>query len=144
MITAQNAKDTLLLAPQALTNSATASATYDLLGMDYATIRVGLASAINTNAVGPTISVQTAETSNATNFATVVANRTAEDITSAKEVLYHIDTKTSKRFLKLSVTTATTTNDNVTCSAIVTASRLASDPASTSDMVASGSVAVIV
>jgi hypothetical protein len=141
---AQAMKDTLLIAPIAKTNSATASATYDLLGCDYATIRVALASEINTSAVGPTLSVSAADTSNATNFVTLTADRTNEDLVAAKEVVYHIDTKTAKRYLKLSVTTGTTTNDDITVGAIVTASRLAASPASTSDMVASGSVVVLV
>jgi hypothetical protein len=144
MIQAQNGKDTLLIAPIAKTNSATASATYDLLGCDYATIRVSLSSEINTNAVGPAISLSEADTSNSTAFATVTADRAAEDITAAKEIVYHVDCKTRKRYLKLSVTTDTTTNDNVTVAATVTATRKEKLPASTSDMVASGSVAVLV
>jgi len=142
MIQAQKTKDTLAIAPVAMTNSQTASATYDLLGMDYATIRVALSSEINTNAVGPTLSVSAADTSNSTAFATVTADRAAEDITAAKEVVYQIDTKTKARYLKLSISSGTTTNDNVTASAIITASRKAASPASTSDMVASGSVVV--
>ena len=144
MVNAQRTKDTLLIAPIAKTNSSTASATYDTLGMDYATIRIALASAINTNAVGPAIALSEADTSNATNFATITATRSAEDITAAKEVVYHVDTKSRKRYLKLQVNSVTTTNDNVTLSAIVTASRLEQGPASTSDMVASGSVVVLV
>jgi len=144
MIHAQNTKSTLLIAPQAKTNSATASATYDTLGCDYATIVVNLASEINTNAVGPTLSLSEAETSNATNFATVTANRTAEDITAAKQVIYQVDCRSRKRYLKLAVTTETTTNDNITVSASAIASRLEQSPASTSDQVASGSVVVVV
>jgi len=144
MIKAQATKDTLLIAPVAKTNSSTASATFDTLGMDYATIRIALSSEINTNAVGPAISLLEADTSNATNFATITADRAAEDITAAKEVVYHVDTRSRMRYLKLQINPNTTTNDNVTLAAIVTSSRLGQSPASTSDMVASGSVAVIV
>ncbi len=144
MIQAQNGKDVLLIAPVAKTNSATASGTCDTLGCDYATIRVALSSEINTNAVGPTLSLAEADTSNSTAFATVVADRVAEDITAAKEVVYQVDTRLRKRYLKLSVTTGTTTNDNVTVSAVATLSRLEALPATTTDQVASGSVVVTV
>jgi len=142
MIQAQRNKDTLVIAPVAMTNSQTASATYDLLGSDYATIRIPLSSAINTNAVGPTLAVSAADTSNSTAFVTMVATRTAESIVAAKEVVYHLDTKTAKRYMKLSISSGTTTNDNVTCAAIVTASRREQEPASTTDMVAVGAVVI--
>ena len=141
MIQAQKSLSTLLIAPIAKTSSATASATYDLLGCDYATIRVAMSSEINTNAVGPTLVLSDCDTSNGT-FATVTASRAAEDLTAAKEVVYQVDTRTRKRYLKLAVTTATATNDDVTVAAIVEASRLEQAPASTSNMVASGSVVV--
>jgi len=141
---AQRAKSALIIAPVAKTNSSTASATYDLLGADYATIRIALSSAINTDAVGPTITISEADTSNSTAFATISAARTAEAITAAKEVVYHIDTRLRKRYLKLAVNPGTTTNDNVTVAAIGVLTRKEQLPASTSDMVASGSVVVIV
>lgn len=126
-------QDSLLVAPQAMTNSATVTANLDTLGADYATIRIALASEINTNAVGPTLSLLQSDDTVATNFATVTADRTAEDITSAKEVTYGIDLRGKKRYLRLSVTTATSTNDNVTVSAVSTLSRMKEQPAGTTD-----------
>jgi hypothetical protein len=126
-------QDSLLLAPQAMTNSATVTANFDTLGADYATIRVAFATELNTNAVGPTLSLLQSDDTVATNFATVVANRTAEDLTSAKEVTYGIDMRGKKRYLRLSVSTATATNDNVTVSAIGTLSRMSEGPAGTTD-----------
>jgi hypothetical protein len=123
MISERLVTDSLLLAPQAMTNSATVTANFDTLGASYATIRVAFAAEVNTNAVGPTLSLLQSDDTVATNFATVVANRTNEDLTSAKEVTYGIDMRGKKRYLRLSVTTATTTNDNVTVSAIGTLSR---------------------
>jgi len=134
MIQAERGKDTLMLAPQAMTNSATVTANFDTKGSGHATIRIPFAAELNTNAVGPTISLSESDDTVATNFATVVANRTAEDLTSAKEVRYEVDLKGRKRYLRLSVTTATTTNDNVTLAAIGTLSQNAADPESTSDM----------
>ena len=133
MLPERQVTDSLLIAPQAMTNSATVTANIDTLGSSYATIRVALASEINTNAVGPTLSLLQSDDTVASNFATVVANRTAEDITAAKEVTYGIDLRGKKRYLRLSVTTATTTNDNVTLASITTLSELEQRPNGTTD-----------
>lgn len=129
----RNVQDSLVIAPQAMTNSATVTANLDTLGADYATIRIALASEINTNAVGPTLSLLESDDTVATNFATIVADRSAEDITSAKEVTYGVDLRGRKRYLRLSVTTATATNDDVTLSAIGTLSRMKEQPSGTTD-----------
>ncbi len=118
----RNLKDVLLIAPVSKTAAATASATIDCKGADYATIRVALSTGVNTNAVGPTLSLLDCDTSNGT-FATVTADRTAEDNSPAKVVTYGIDLKAKKRYLKLSVTSATATNDTVVVSAVATLSR---------------------
>ena len=115
--------DSVVIAPQAMTNSATVTANLDTLGASYATIRVALASEINTNAAGPTLSLLESDDTVVTNFATITANRTAEDITDAASVSYGVDLRGRKRYLRLSVTTATTTNDNVTLSAVGTLGR---------------------
>ena len=115
--------DSVLLAPQAMTNSATVTANFDTLGASYATVRVALASAINTNAIGPTLSLLESDDTVVTNFATVTADRSAEDITDAASVSYGVDLRGRKRYLRLSVSTETTTNDNVTVSAVGTLSR---------------------
>jgi hypothetical protein len=133
MLPERQVTDSLLIAPQAMTNSATVTANIDTIGSSYATIRVALASEINTNAVGPTLSLLQSDDTVASNFATVVANRTAEDITTAKEITYGIDLRGKKRYLRLSVTTATTTNDNVTLAAITTLSELEQRPNGTTD-----------
>lgn len=140
-----HAQDALLIAPQAMTNSATVTANFDIKGKgSYATIRIALASEINTNAVGPTISLLESDDTVVTNFATITADRVAEDITNAKGVNYHVDLRGRKRYLRLSVSTGTTTNDNVTVSATGTISHMGVGPASTSDMVASTNDAAVV
>lgn len=133
--------DSLLLAPQAMTNSATVTANLDCAGAAYATIRIALASEINTNAVGPTISLLESDDTVATNFATFDSDfeRSSEDITAAKEITYGVDLRGRKRYLRLSVSTDTTTNDNVTVASIATLSRKTEGPAGTSD---SGDVVV--
>lgn len=133
--------DSLLVAPQAMTNSATVTANLDTAGAAYATIRIALASEINTNAVGPTISLLESDDTVVTNFATFDSDfeRSAEDLTAAKEITYGVDMRGRKRYLRLSVTTATATNDNVTFSAIATLGRKTEGPAGTAS---SGDVVV--
>lgn len=133
--------DSLLIAPQAMTNSATVTANLDCSGASYADIRIALASEINTNAVGPTLSILESDDTVVTNFATIVADRTSEDITAAKEVTYGVDLRGRKRYLRLAVTTATTTNDDVTLAAVATLSRKTEGPAGTAS---SGDVVVYV
>jgi len=137
-------KESFLIAAQSMTNSATVTANLDCIDADYATIRISFASEINTNAVGPTISLLESDDTVATNFATITADRTSETIVAAKGVVYHVDLRGRKRYLRLSVTTDTTTNDNVTLAAIATLSRLDEAPSSTTDMVASTNDAVVV
>lgn len=132
---AQAVTEHLLLAPASQTNSATRTANLDCRGAAYATIRVTMASEINTNAIGPAIVLRESDDTQATNFATFHADcsRTAEDITAAKQVTFKIDTRARKRYLRLSLTTETTTNDNVTASATATLGRKAIEPASEAD-----------
>ena len=124
-------QDSLLVAPQSMTNSATVTANFDTLGASYATVRIALASELNTNAVGPTLSLLHSDDTVVTNFATITADRATEDLTAAKEVTYGVDLRGKKRYLRLSVTTPTATNDNVTLSAIGTLSRQHERPAGT-------------
>ena len=115
------------------TNTATTTANFDTIGGDHADILIGFAAELNTNAVGPTISILSSDDTVVTNFATITADRTAEDLESERLVRYSIDTKTSKRFLRVSITTATATNDNVSFAIIGVLSRLEQMPANTTD-----------
>ena len=134
--------DNLLLATS-MTNSATQTANLDCMGADWATILIPFAVELNTNGVGPTLSLLESDDTVATNFATITANRTAEDLAAKKLVKYEVDLRARKRYLRLSVTTATATNDNVTFVAVGTLSRLGDAPSSTSDMVASTNDVVV-
>jgi len=123
--------DTIVIANQGMTNSATVTGSVDTNGADYATIRISLASEINTNAIGPTISVLQSDTTDSTNFATLVADEAAVDITAAASLHYGVDMRGKKRYLKVSITTETTTNDNCEVSALATLSRKSSGPSGT-------------
>lgn len=137
--------DKVLLAPSSISTGGTASATVDIRGAAFATLRINFAAEVNTNAVNPTVSVLLSDTTDATNYATVAANRT-EDLAAAHELRYEIDNKSGKRYLKLSITAAThTTNDLVTHGgAIVSLHNTDSDPASTTAMQGSTNDAVVI
>ena len=136
-----------LLGPTSMTNSATQTANLDLVTsrgkVDKVAISILFAVELNTNAVGPTISLLHSDDTVATNFATVVANRTAEDLAVAKLLRYNVDCQGLKRYLRLSVTTATATNDNITFAAMATLHHIDREPGSTTDMVSSTNDAVV-
>lgn len=133
MIKERLVTDSLLIAPKAQTSSATTTANLDTKGAGYATIRVALASAINTNAVGPTLVLSESDDTVVTNFS-AISTRTAESITAAKTIHYGIDLRGRKRHLRLAVTTATATNDNITFSAVATLTDLENAPNGTTSV----------
>ena len=131
MIHDRNSKFSAMIGSQSMTNSATVTANLDTAGADYATIVVNLGSEVNTNAIGPTLSLLEDDTTVASNFATIVADQTAVDITSAAVVVYGVDLRGKQRYLRLSVTSETTTNDNVEVAATAILSRNTEGPAGT-------------
>jgi len=144
MNNALNESDVLLIGTVAKTSSTTTTANLDTRGADWATIRINFATELNTNAVGPTISLLESDDTVATNFATIVANRTNEDLTAPREVRYDVERRGRKRYLRLSVTAPTATNDNITFGAVATLSRLEQTPSATSSLVDTTSAAVVV
>jgi len=139
MIHQQNSKDVVLIASQAITSAQTNTANLDTMGADYATIRINLGVEKNSSGVGPTISLKESDDTVVTNFATFNTDFSitgaADDLAAAKEVLWHVDTKSRKRYLRLTVNTGTATNDDIVIGAVATLGRLANGPASTSGMV---------
>ena len=136
MIEAQAAKHQVVIASQAMTNSVTATGNIDCKGVGYVEIEVALKSAINTNAVSPTISLLESDDTVVSNFATVVATQTIASwpaATSPMVGLFQVDTRGRKRYLRMSVSTATATNDDINVSVTARTSRKAQGPASTSD-----------
>lgn len=133
MIKERLVNDSLLIAPKAQTNSATTTANLDTQGAGYATIRVAFASELNTNAVGPTLVLSHSDDTVVTNFATL-DTQTGVDLTAAREMHYGVDLRGKKRYLRLAVTTATATNDNITFSAVATLSDLQDAPNGTTSV----------
>lgn len=129
-----------LMASRAITNNATVTSSVDTNGADYATIIVNCSSELNTNAVGPTISLLESDITDSTGFATITADVTG-DMVAAKPIVYGIDLRGRKRYLKLSISSATATNDHFTAGADVILSRLQSGPAGTTGIVSTNGVA---
>ena len=110
--------DSALVAPQTAATNVTTTANLDTLGADYAIIRIHFAAEANTNATGPKTSLLSSDDTVVTNFATVVADQVAIDITAQSLVRYDVDLKGRKRYLRLAVTGGTNgTNDNITFAA---------------------------
>jgi|TARA_Y100000310_G_C20655890_1_gene801945 hypothetical protein len=133
VIHAQEMVDTVLLAPQGITDGATVTVNYDTRGAKYATIRLNFASEETTHATDSTVSVLESDDTVVTNFATIVADQ-ATDLVAAKELRYEIDLKGRKRYLRLSVSAGTTTGGNITVGSIGSLSRNDIAPVSTTAM----------
>lgn len=120
MIQNQKVTRAIAIAPKSLASNTTTTANIDLKGSDYCTIEIAFAAELNTNATGPTISLKEADDTEATSFATFSAsyNRTAEDCTSAKVLVYHVDPKPRKRYLQVSLTTPNSSNDVILASVV--------------------------
>lgn len=147
MIHALRQKISVLLAPASQTAAATRSANIDCLGSDYVTIVMPFAAEVNTDAVGPTIVLTESDDTTATNFATWSSSNTltAHGLVSAHQVIFHVDTRTRKRYLNLASTTAThTTNDVVTSGAIAIFSRKEEGPVGTAGLIGSTNDSVTV
>lgn len=142
-------KMSVLLAPASQTAAATRSANVDCLGADHVTIALNFAAEVNTSAIGPTIVIKESDDTTATNFATWASSFTVtgadNDLSTAKQRVFHIDTRSRKRYLNLAVTTAThTTNDIITMGAQAIFSRRDVVDAGTAAMVGSTNDAVVV
>ena len=117
----------VMLPSASQTNSATRTANLDTIGADYALITLNIASALNTNQVAPTLQVLESDNTTASNFATFNSNLNsiaAATLASGGARHLAIDLRSRKRYLRLSLTTATATNDNITCGATALLARL--------------------
>ena len=147
MIHAQTPTVGLLLASAAQTNGATRTANLDVRDADYAVVTLNFSAELNTNAIGPTIQISESDDTVVTNFATFDSglNVTGSDgwLASAKVHEARIDTKYRKRYLRLSVTAPTATNDTFTMGATY---RLAKNvnPSATSGMAGTTNDSVVI
>ena len=110
----------IAIAPKSCASNTTSTARIDCAGADYVTLEIAFAAELNTNATGPSITHKEADSTDATAFVTfnTAFNRTAEDCTAAKVVVYHVDTRPRKRYLLLDITTPNSSNDVILASAV--------------------------
>jgi hypothetical protein len=135
MIHAQATKSQFLLGPTTAATT-TRSASFDWSGADYAIVRVQQSASAGTNG-GCSVSVLQADSvpTQATQFATIVADLTAQATTSHEKV-YFVDLKGKKRYGKVILTPTTNTNDSIITAAHVQTFRREQAPSNTSGMVA--------
>lgn len=131
-----------------MTNSATVTANFDTIiatrgKANFATLKFVFHTELNTNGVGPTIQVLHSDDTVVTNFATITANVTP-GLETGHARIYLIPLNGKKRYLRVSVSTATATNDNITFSCLGTLDYLGQQPSSTTDMVSSTNDAVTI
>lgn len=140
MKNASKGKYGILIDPQTVTNGATATANLDCLGADYATIAIQFQSEDTTNLTGPALDLTESDDTVATNFATFDSNFAVtaggEDLTNDRLRLYHVDTRSRKRYLRITITPGATTHDENTMAVLSCLHLLEEAPASTTDMVA--------
>ena len=88
---------------------------------------------MHTNANNITYSLLESDNTNATTFATVTANITLSSQSSAVHA-YHVDLRSRKRYLRLSVTPGTATTDAITFAAVGFLTRKEEVPGTTTAM----------
>src|SRR4051812_985474 len=135
MIQLQATKDQVLLGPTTAATT-TRSASFDWAGADYAVVKVFQSASAGTNG-GCSISLLSADSvpTQATQFATITADLTAQATTS-HEVVYFCDLRSAKRYGKIILTPTTNTNDSIITMATLTTARLEQAPSNTVSMVA--------
>jgi hypothetical protein len=133
MINAQRGRHSLLFASDGITVAQAAN--LDTIGADYATIDVALSAEITTDAVVPVLSLLDNDTTVVTDFATIVADVSGDDVTAARVHTYHVDLRGRKRYLRLTVTPGTVaTDDAIAMTAVASLTRLVEEPGATGDM----------
>lgn len=135
---------TLVLQPQAMTNSATVTARIDTVGYRQVSLKI----LRNTNAsasAGPMlVNLLHSDDTVVTNFVTLAAQVSEAFNSSTPTVTrYEVDLKGKKRYLRLTVTSGTNgTHDNITISAAAELARPELTPSANSQL-ANGTVTVI-
>tara|TARA_R110000868_G_scaffold260927_1_gene519041 strand:+ start:2221 stop:2646 length:426 start_codon:yes stop_codon:yes gene_type:complete len=111
---AQLGTDSVLMAPITAATTARTSSNLDCTGANYATIRVVVGAEVNTNATNIPLSFKESDDTNASNFATFssTTQRTLDN-TAGAVATTHLDLRSRKRYLNVTVTPDTTTNGAV-------------------------------
>lgn len=135
MNTLQSYKHSVLLAPITKTSGSTATAYFDGKYYDAAEVLVTIGALKNTNGIPPkTIKLQESDDTVATNFADISGASVSAGPTAGGQVRFNIDLRKRKRYIQLSFTPETTTNDDQIVSAIVLLGRGEFAPSDTNGM----------
>lgn len=126
MYPAQRHPDTAWILPASLTAGSNVTANIDCVGADYATVRCIVSNIAGTgvaSASGTTVSILSSDNTNASTFATLVADRTG--LKFGREVRYEVDLKGKKRYLRVNITagSAGASNDAVVVAMVATLSK---------------------
>ena len=134
-MTIESAKgiDTIMLAPQTITDGATLSARLDTNGAAWATIRVHIGVEESSNATNATVSLLHSDDTVVSNFSTLRAD-VSQDYQTAHIVRYEVDLRGRKRWLRLVYTQGTETGGNGAVEAIATLYRNRIAPATTEEL----------
>lgn len=120
MNTLQSYKHSVLLAPITKTSGSTATAYFDSKGYRLAEVLVTIGALKNTNGVPPkTIKLQESDDTVATNFADISGASVSAGPTAGGQVRFNVDLRKRKRYIQLSFTPETTTNDDQIVSSVV-------------------------
>lgn len=114
----QDSSTVVMLSPVAAASTAR-TANLDTQGAHNATILVTLGAELNTNGTNVAMTLSESDDQVATNFATFNAdfNRTIDN-TAGTVAVNHLDLRGRKRYIRLTLTPGTTTNDVVISSAV--------------------------
>lgn len=129
----QRAKQVVLISPITKTSTTTATADLDCKGHRSVDITVMIGTAKNTNGVPPkTIKLSESDDTVSSNFADISGATHNAALAASTSVRFHVDLRKRKRYIKLTFTPETTTNDDQLVSAIAVLDRSNADPSSTS------------
>lgn len=123
--------------PAAVTAANTAAVTIDTLGADSCKVRVAISlgsTATVASGDGTIVRLASSDVTHTSSFATLVADQSG--IKTSKQVVYHVNTATGKRYLRLSVIPGTSgvTNEHATVAVFSTLGRLEEGPSNTTAM----------
>jgi len=112
-----------VIRPQSLSANSTTTANIDCSQADYVVLRISFGTELNTNAVGPAVAIKESDTTVATSFTTHNSSLqiSTQDCgnTNGTLITYGIPmTGIRKRYQRLEISVANSTNNPVSCSAI--------------------------
>ena len=142
MVNGQRQQADLQMATNDVTT--TTSARWDLSGCDYAVLDVIIGARTHSTTAACALSVLTSNDTVVSNFATVVTDQSQTPGTAIKMVRYLIDTRTTKRYLRLTSTPGTVaTADAIAITAVLHKSRQAVSADAAADLTASTNDTVV-